>query len=217
MEAWIVSTWRQAFCDATARKPSGWLGRLMYRKPAGHYGFFRSAVDRLQLGPEDVFLELGCGGGILLDMVSPTVQRACGIDHSPDMAEVAKEKNGSALSEGRVGIIQGDFRALPWAEETFTCVAGVEVLPFVEDVRWAFRELHRVLKADGRLVLITGAEPESRLSRWVSSPWLGYVRFHSNDELASALEEAGFETREVEKVDGSEHAASAHQFVWAVK
>jgi len=111
-----MSKWLQTFCDVTARKPSGWLGRLMYRKPVGHYGFFRVAIKELQLQPEDVFLEIGCGGGVLLDMVLPTVQRACGIDHSPDMVELARQKNATALSEGRAEIVQGDVQALPWDE-----------------------------------------------------------------------------------------------------
>ena len=92
-----MDKWQQTFFDVTARKPSGWLGKLMYGNPVGHYGFFRVAVGKLQLQPEDVFLEAGCGGGILLDMALQTVQRACGIDHSPDMVELARQKNAHAV------------------------------------------------------------------------------------------------------------------------
>jgi ubiquinone/menaquinone biosynthesis C-methylase UbiE len=212
-----MSKWLQAFFDATARKPSGWLGRLLYRRPVGHYGFFCVAIDKLQLRPEDVFLEIGCGGGVLLDMVSQTVQQTCGIDHSPDMAELAKQRNRRALCKGRVGIIQGDVRALPWAEETFSRAVGVEVLYFIENPQWGLEELYRVLKPEGRLVLITAAQPQSRLSRWVFSPWLRYLLFHSNDALASMLKQAGFQALVVERVDKSEHTAFAHQLVCAVK
>jgi len=213
----MVTTWRQAFFDATGRKPSGWLGRLMYRRPVGHYGFFRVAIDRLRLGPEDVFLEVGCGGGVVLEMVSPIVQRAWGIDHSPDMMELARERNRSGLSEGRVGIIRGDVSALPWAEGTFSCAAGVEVLYFIADPQRVVEELHRVLKPNGRLVLVTGAEPQSRLSRWVFSPLLQHMRFHSNDGLARVLEQVGFEAVVVERVQKSEHTRYAHQLVCAVR
>lgn len=89
----------------------------MYRRPVGHYGFFHVAIDKLQLRPEDVFLEIGCGGGALLDMVLRTVQRACGIDHSPDMVVLAQQKNRRALFEGRVEIIEGDVEALPGQRE----------------------------------------------------------------------------------------------------
>jgi SAM-dependent methyltransferase len=212
-----MDKWPQTFFDVTARKPSGWLGRLMYRKPVGHYGFFRVAIEKLQLQPEDIFLEVGCGGGILLDMVLQTVQRACGIDHSPDMAELARQTNAQALSEGRVEIVQGDIQALPWDENCFTCAAGVEMLYFIKDPVQALEELHRALKPGGRLVFVTGAQPESALSRLISAPWLRYLCFYSNDELRAMLRGAGFQTAQVERVNRSEHTNFAYQLVYAVK
>jgi ubiquinone/menaquinone biosynthesis C-methylase UbiE len=212
-----VDRWLQTFFDVTGRKPSGWLGRLMYRKPVGHYGFFRVAIEKLQLQPEDIFLEVGCGGGALLDMVLQSVQRACGIDYSLDMVELARQKNAQALAEGRVEIAQGDVQALPWDRNLFTCAAGVEMLYFIEDPVPALRELYRVLKPDGRLVFVTGAQPKSALSKVVSAPWLRCLRFHSNDELASMLRGAGFQIVQVQRVKRSEHTNYAHQLAYAVK
>jgi hypothetical protein len=40
-----MSKWLQTFFDVTARKPSGWLGKLLYQKPVGHYGFFHVAIE----------------------------------------------------------------------------------------------------------------------------------------------------------------------------
>jgi SAM-dependent methyltransferase len=212
-----MNKWQQTFFDVTARKPSGWLGKRMYQKPLGHYGFFRVAVGKLQLQPKDVFLEIGCGGGILLDMALQTVQRACGMDHSPDMVELARQKNAQAVCEGRAEIVQGNVQALPWGENHFTCAAGVEMLGFVEDPMQAFGELDRVLKPGGRLVFVTAAEPESVLSKLLSAPWLRHLRFYSNDELASMLSAAGFQRVLVERVDRSEHTNFAHQLAYAVK
>jgi SAM-dependent methyltransferase len=212
-----MGRWQRTFVDVTAKKPSGWLGRLMYRKPVGHYGFFRVAIEKLQLQAEDVFLEVGCGGGILLDMALQAVQRACGIDHSPDMVELARQKNAQALSEGRAEIVQGNVQALPWDERTFSCAAGVEMLGLVEDPMLALQELCRVLRPGGRLVFVTAAPPESALSRLLSAPWLKHLRFHSNDELASMLKGAGFQTVQVQRADRSEHTNFAHQLAYAVK
>jgi ubiquinone/menaquinone biosynthesis C-methylase UbiE len=213
----VMDRWHQSFFDTTARKPSGWLGRLMYRNPVGHYGFFRVAVEQLQLQAEDVFLEVGCGGGILLDMALQIVQRACGIDHSPDMVELARQKNTQALSDGRAQIVLGDLRALPWDGEIFTCVAGVETLYFVEDRRLALQGLHRVLRPGGRLVFVTGAEPESALWRFLSAPWLVHLHFNSNDEMAAMLRWAGFQAVQVQTVYRSEHTSFAHQLAYAIK
>jgi SAM-dependent methyltransferase len=212
-----MGRWQQAFVDVTAKKPSGWLGRLMYRKPVGHYGFFRVALEKLRLQPEDVFLEVGCGGGILLDMALQTVQQACGIDHSPDMVGLARQKNTQVLSEGRAEIVQGNVQALPWDDNHFTCAAGVEMLYFAEDPMLVLQGLYRVLKPDGRLVFVTAAPPGSALSRLLSAPWLKYLRFYSNDELASMLRGAGFQTVQVQRLDRSEHTSFAHQLAYAVK
>jgi ubiquinone/menaquinone biosynthesis C-methylase UbiE len=212
-----MDRWLQTFFDITARKPSGWLGRLMYRKPVGHYGFFRVAIEKLQLQAEDVFLEVGCGGGVLLDMALQTVQRACGIDHSPDMVALARQKNAQALSEWRAEIVQGNVQALPWDDHHFTCAGGVEMLCFVEGPMLALQELYRVLKPGGRLVFVTAAQPKSALSRLLSAPWLRRLRFFANDELAAMLRGAGFQIVQVQRVDRSEHTHSAHQLAYAVK
>ena len=153
----------------------------------------------------------------MLDLVLQTAQRACGIDHSPDMVHLARQKNAQALSEGRVEIVEGDVGTLPWGENHFTCAAGVEMLYFVEDVVQALRELYRVLQPGGRLVFVTAAQPESALSKLLSAPWLRYLRFQADDELASKLREVGFRTVGVQRVDRSENTNSAHQLAHAVK
>ena len=62
------------FVDRTARKPSGSFARRMYSNPRGHYKSFRWTLDKLQLKPDDIFLEIGCGGGVLLNMALETVK-----------------------------------------------------------------------------------------------------------------------------------------------
>ena len=95
------------FVDKTGRKPSGWLGRRMYSNPRGHYKSFRLTLDKLQLKSDDILLEIGCGGGVLLNMALETVKHAKAIDHSSDMVQIAIEKNQEAISEGRVEISSG--------------------------------------------------------------------------------------------------------------
>jgi ubiquinone/menaquinone biosynthesis C-methylase UbiE len=213
----VMSKWYQTFFDVTARKPSGWLGKSMYRSPLGHYGFFRVTIEKLQLQPEDTFLEIGCGGGVLLNMVLQTVQGAGGIDHSPDMVVLARQKNAQALTEGRLEIVQGDVGTLPWGESHFSCAAGVEMLYFIENAVQTLKELYRVLKPGGRLVFVTGAQPKSAMLKFISAPWLRQLHFYPNDELASMLREVGFGTVQVDRVERSEHTRYAHQLAFAVK
>ncbi len=108
------------FIDMTARRPSGWLGKRMYSNPRGHYRAFRLTLDKLALKQDDTLLEIGCGGGVLLDMALKTVKHAKAIDHSPDMVQIARDRNREALSEGRVEIVSGNAESLPWDDDLFT-------------------------------------------------------------------------------------------------
>jgi len=85
--------WYQNFVDVTARKPSGWVGRLFYRDPKPHYRSFENALAKLRLAPQDVFLDVCCGGGTLLQIALKTVEWAAGLDYSPDMVALSGENN----------------------------------------------------------------------------------------------------------------------------
>jgi hypothetical protein len=38
--------WYRRFVDKTARKPSGWIGRLFYRNPKPHYCSFQCILEK---------------------------------------------------------------------------------------------------------------------------------------------------------------------------
>jgi len=46
---WRKSKWYDEFVNVTARKPSGWLGKRMYKDPKGHYKSFELTLEKLQL------------------------------------------------------------------------------------------------------------------------------------------------------------------------
>ncbi|WP_051327567.1 class I SAM-dependent methyltransferase [Desulfatibacillum aliphaticivorans] len=130
--------------DATARIPSGRIGRLMYKDPKGHYPGFRLILEKLEIGPDDVFCEVGCGGGALLKMVLETASRAAGLDLSPDMAALARKQNREAVESGRLEVLEGDAENLPWDDEKFTCLAAANVFFFLPRPDAALREFYRV-------------------------------------------------------------------------
>src|SRR5436309_2601426 len=56
---WITDRW--------ARRPTGSAAREGYRDPAHHRPSFGAVLSALQLRPDDVLLEIGCGGGAFLE------------------------------------------------------------------------------------------------------------------------------------------------------
>jgi arsenite methyltransferase len=103
--------------------------------------------------PGDRVLDVGCGPGFyvaeLLDRVGPGGS-VVGIDVSADMLAVAAQR---AEGHENVEFHEGAATALPLPDESVDRAVSVQVLEYVEDIPGALREMHRVLRRGGRLVL----------------------------------------------------------------
>ena len=180
---------RRGFVDRTARKPSGKVGVKMYKDPKGHYRSFKAVLEKLQLTPEDVYMEIGSGGGSLLAIALKTVKSAAAIDHSPDMVELARQKNLADVDAGKLEILAGNAEKLPWPDNTFTAGASANMFFFVEHPEVVLREMYRVLKPGGRFVLVTTGR--GLLGR-MTFGWLYSLRTYTDDAMRSMFEKAGF-------------------------
>jgi len=100
-------------------------------------------------------LEIGPGTGIY----SIPIAQALGPDGALDVLDVQQdmldEVTARARAEGvaNVTTTRGDARAMPYPDATFDAAFLVGVLGEIPDEPTALRELHRVLKPDGRLVV----------------------------------------------------------------
>ncbi|PID78234.1 MAG: methyltransferase type 11 [Deltaproteobacteria bacterium] len=180
---------RQKFIDRTARKPSGQTSRCAYTNPRGHYSSFRIILNLLALKPEDQYMEIGCGGGILLRSALETASFGAGIDHSPDMVEVSRENNAQAIESGRAQVVQGDVADLPWDDERFSAAASANMFFFVEEPEKALAEVYRVLRSGGRFAMVTSADT---LPVRLTLGWLYQLKSYSNEEMTEMLLRAGF-------------------------
>jgi ubiquinone/menaquinone biosynthesis C-methylase UbiE len=90
-------------------------------------------------------LEVGCGTGLLLRRFAVTARTAIGVDLSPAMVAIARERGLDA----RVG----DALALPFADESFDLVVSFKVLPHVPSLLRALREVARVLRPGGTAII----------------------------------------------------------------
>ena len=103
-----------------------------------------------QLGVEkgmDV-LDLGCGTGILFDMLRRKVTESgsvTGVDFSYEMAQQAHRNFPFA----NVNVIDADAVSLPFDDSTFDMAVAFAAFPHFSDQQRAIDEIHRVLK-DGR-------------------------------------------------------------------
>jgi ubiquinone/menaquinone biosynthesis C-methylase UbiE len=111
-------------------------------------------------------LEIGCGTGFFtlnLRLAGVLGDDLHVTDISPGMVDVAK-RNAAELGLRLEGE-PADVEKLPYSDDSFDVVIGHAVIHHVPDVEQAFREMLRVLRPGGRLVIC--GEP-SRLGDWVA-------------------------------------------------
>jgi SAM-dependent methyltransferase len=193
--------------DRGARRPSGARARQTYGDPLYHYPYFRAILDELAPGPDDVLLEVGCGGGVFLEWALARGCRAGAVDHSPEMVRLASERNRRAIDEGRLEILHASADRLPFPDDTFTCATMTGVFGFLPDPVAALAEICRVLRPGGRLFL-PGCDPEDRGTMAAPEPFASRLRFYDDDALARVGREAGFAEVRVERRSLLRHARS---------
>jgi len=183
--------------DRVARRPTGTRARRVYAQEEMHDFARRAILDALALGPGDHLLEIGCGGGLLLRDALSAGARATGLDHSPDMIEIA----GQIARD--VEVVQGEAERLPFEDDTFTAVAMSIVFFFFDDPVGVLRECRRVLRPEGRLAVYTTA-PELRGTPAAPEPLASRGHFYGDDELAGLAAEAGLSDARVVSEDGGQ-------------
>lgn len=158
--------------------PSGWLGRQAGRFMLWSNRHQAEILPILAVRPGEQVLEVGYGPGALLRLLRGTdAARVCGVDPSPDMRKLAgRRAPGTDLRLGTAA-----DTGLP--EGTFDCVVSVNTVALWPDLTAGLRELQRITRRDGRVVLAWhGGSSPSRLARSLRLPEAGLARLRT--ELA---------------------------------
>lgn len=115
-------------------------------------------MEHDDLGEFDL-LDIGCGTGTWIAMVAATKMRSrriVGLDFSPRMALVAATKAALIPEEARPEFVNGDSEHLPFADGSFDAVTCSHSFHHYPHQQAVIREMHRVLRPGGRLLVIDG-------------------------------------------------------------
>jgi ubiquinone/menaquinone biosynthesis C-methylase UbiE len=92
----------------------------------------RAVVDRLDVGPADRVLEIGCGHGVAATLVCERLQsgRLTAVDRSARMIAAAARRNAEHVASGRAEFLVAELEALDLGERRFDLVFAVRVRLF---------------------------------------------------------------------------------------
>lgn len=99
------------------------------------------------------FLDIGTGTGRILELMADRVERGMGIDVSSEMLTVARA-NLEAANLRNVHVRQGDMYNMPIDDQSVDLATLHLVLHYSDDPVQVIEEAARVLKPDGRLVIV---------------------------------------------------------------
>jgi len=121
-------------------------------------GCMLRAVDSLGLDDPARVLDVGCGPGDFLVEMLRRGFYVCGVDTSPGMLEQARRLLSGEPTGSGVALQRASVEQLPFADGCFDLVSCAGVLEYLDSDRPAIRELVRVLRPGGHLLLpITNA------------------------------------------------------------
>lgn len=131
--------------DAWSKTYDATFGRLVHKRQT-------RAIDELRCEPGMAVLDLGVGTGLSMSKY-PEGCRLVGVDLSGGMLRQAKanlERGGHDAG----GLIQADALRTPFADGAFDRVMVSHVISVVRDPAALLRECRRVVKPDGRIVVL---------------------------------------------------------------
>lgn len=161
-----------------------------------------AAISQLRLLPEDSVLEIGIGTGLNLPLYPATV-RLTGIDLSGEMLDKAIERV-QELGMPNVTLKVMDATSMDFGDNEFDKAVATYTISAVPDPVGVLREMRRVVKPGGTLVILNHFRSERRLTgrfEDMVAPLCTRLGWKSNLKMAPLLKKVGLVPELVVKVN----------------
>ena len=179
-----------------AEKPDGFWGKLMIRSMnKGHSELTDWALCHVNIKSGDYVLDVGCGGGKTVGKLSDMVGngKVYGIDYSDLCIKKAEKLNHKNVLCGKVKLQKATVSALPFDSEKFDLVTAVETYYFWPDKLNDLREIWRVLKPGGKIMLVFEMlKDKNDPEKWSKVEERLNIEAVSREDIDAMLERAGF-------------------------
>ena len=165
---WAISLAAAIYTMRQCRKPTGWLGRFMvWGMNRSHLDLTTWGLGHVEVRRQDTVLDVGCGGGRTVQRLAAMADagKVCGVDYAPASVAASAALNRAAIAEGRVEIQRGSVSQLPYSSDTFDLVTAVETHYYWPDLPGDVRQILRVLKPGGAVLIVAEAYRGGRFDR----------------------------------------------------
>jgi len=161
-----------------ARKPDRWFGRILAQAMnRGHERLSDWGLRHITIESCFTILDVGCGGGGTIAKLAATAAGGMvyGIDYAEGSIAACRGHNADLIKAGRVVIQKASVSHLPFPHDTFDLVTAIETQYYWPDLMGDMREILRVLKPAGRLVVIAETYKGGKYD-WLKWPVMWLLR-----------------------------------------
>ena len=139
------------------RKPHSLLGRFfLWEMGQRHMDLTGWGLSHVAIKSTFRILDVGCGGGKTVARLATMAATGSvsGLDYSRASVAASLRTNRDAVADGRVVIYHGTVSSLPFPDRHFDLVTAVETHFYWPNLTADLREIRRVLKPDGKVVIV---------------------------------------------------------------
>jgi len=187
------------------RMPEGRFGAFWARfMNIGHSNLTRWGLSHISINKDDTILDIGCGGGKTVNTLAKIAAegKVYGIDYSEVSVAVSTSKNKKLIDAGRVRILHASVDSLPFPDDMFNLVIAVESCHFWPDLVNNLKEIRRVLKPGGSVIIVNGIYRDERFEKRNSKvARMGDFTYHLPDDFRVFLKDAGYSSIQIEVLE----------------
>ena len=180
-----------------AVRPQGFWGKMMIKAMnKGHSELTDWALVHLEIKRNYNALDIGCGGGKTVSKLCKKIGngKVFGVDYSELCVEKSKKLNKNNIMCGKASILQASVSSLPFDDNKFDVITAVETYYFWPDKLNDLKEVYRVLKSGGKLLLVFEmVKSEGEPHKWDKVEKSLGIEAVSKDGIADILLHAGYQ------------------------
>lgn len=163
----------------------------------GGFGLTQSILEDMNVQPNESVLDIGCGTGQTAAFLAERNNcQVTAIDNHPIMVQKARQR--LKKMKARVKVFEGDVQNLDFVDDSFDLIIAESVIIFT-DISQTLKELSRVLKSDGNLIMIemTAEQYLSEEKQKKACSLYGIKEILDTDEWILRLQQAGLTQVEI--------------------